>query len=195
MRRAIALAEVLALALTLAAGAPAGAAPIPYTYDPEGSAVGFEADFGPTPIRGRMPVVGIDLAIDFDRVADSHVDVTLDASGAVANIPFATQAMKGASVLDTANHPEIRFESTRVAPAGDGRATITGRVTIRGVTREVALDAVIYRAPGTDPGERDDLKILISGAVSRAEFGATGFPDMVGDTVRLKILAHIRRAD
>lgn len=193
MHRAIAKATLVVLSLLL--GASAGAAPIPYTYDPEGSAVGFEVDFGPTPIRGRMPVAGIDLAIDFDRVANSHVDVTLDPNGAVANIPFATQAMKGASVLDTANHPEIRFESTRVAPAGDGRATITGRVTLRGVTREVVLDAVIYRPPGSDPGERDDLKILISGAMSRADFGATGFPDMVGDTVRLKILAHIRRAD
>lgn len=182
----------LALALVAAASA-AAAAPVSYRYDAEGSTVGFEADFGKTPIRGQMPVADITLAIDFDRVAASHVEVTLDAASARANIPFATQAMKGGSVLATADHPEIRFESNSVRPTESG-AEITGRLTIRGVTRDATLDAVLYRPPGSDPDERDDLKILITGAVSRAAYGATGFADLVGDEVRLKILAHIRRA-
>ena len=185
--------RALFLALTLVAGLPALAAPIPYQYDAEGSIVGFEADFGTTPIRGQMPVADITLALDFDRVAASHVEVTLDAAAARANIPFATQAMTGDSVLATTDHPEIRFESTSVRPTETG-AEITGRLTIRGVTRDATLAAVLYRAPGSDPGERDDLKILITGTVSRSAFGATGFPDLVGDEVRLKILAHIRRA-
>lgn len=186
--------RALLLALTLAAAAPALAAPIPYRYDAEGSIVGFEADFGPTPIRGQMPVADITLALDFDRVAASHVEVTLDAAAARANIPFATEAMKGENVLATTDHPQIRFESTSVRPTETG-AEIAGRLTIRGVTREATLDAVLYRPPGSDPDARDDLKILITGTVSRSAFGATGFADLVGDEVRLKILAHIRRAD
>lgn len=182
------------LAFLVCLAAPAGAAPVPYAYDPEGSAVGFEADFGQTVLRGRMPVDGITVAIDFDRVSASHVTVTLDAGAAAMNNPFATQAIKGDSVLAAKAHPQIRFASTRVAGRSDGHVAVTGTLTIRGVTREVTLDAVLYRPPGSDPTARDDLKILITGAVSRAAFGATGFADMVGDTVRLKILAHIRRA-
>ena len=92
------------------------------------------------------------------------------------------------------DHPEIRFESTRVASAGQGRVAVTGRATIRGVTREVTLDAVLYRPPGSDPGARDDLTVLITGTISRAAFGASGHAGSVGDTVRLRILLHVRRA-
>ncbi len=171
----------------------AHAAALTYVLDTEGSAVGFETDFGQTPIRGRMPVVSADLSLDFDRAAASHVKVILSADAARASFPFATEAMKGASVLDTRRYPQIRFESTKVTPTDTG-ATLTGLITIRGVTREVTLDARLYRPEGSAPGHRENLSILLTGKVSRAAFGATGFADMVGDEVRLKILARIRRA-
>ncbi|MGB3315459.1 MAG: YceI family protein [Albidovulum sp.] len=171
----------------------AHAAPLSYVLDTEGSAVGFETDFGKTPIRGRMPVTSAELSLDFDHAAASHVTVTLSADNARASFPFATQAMKGNSVLDTGSHPEIRFESTKVRPTDTG-ASVTGLITIRGVTREVTLDARLYRPDGTTPGHRENLSILLTGKVNRSDFGATGFPDMVGDEVRLKILARIRRA-
>lgn len=170
----------------------AHAAALTYVLDTEGSAVGFETDFGQTPIRGRMPVTMARLSLDFDHAAASHVVVTLNADRARASFPFATQAMKGASVLDTRRHPEIRFESTKVRPTATG-ASVTGLITIRGVTREITLDARLYRPEGSQPGHRDNLSILLTGKVSRAAFGATGFADMVDDEVRLKILARIRR--
>ncbi|MDI3335313.1 YceI family protein [Defluviimonas aestuarii] len=171
----------------------AHAAALTYVLDREGSAVGFETDFGQTPIRGRMPVTSADLSLDFDRAAASHVEVTLNADAARASFPFATQAMKGGSVLDTGRYPEIHFESTRVRPTDTG-AAVTGLLTIRGVTREITLDARLYRPEGTEVGHRENLSILLTGKVSRSDFGATGFADMVGDEVRLKILARIRRA-
>lgn len=171
----------------------AHAAALSYVLDTDGSAVGFETDFGQTPIRGRMPVTTARLSLDFDHAAASHVVVTLNADRARASFPFATQAMKGATVLDTSRYPEIRFESTSVR-ATDTGATVTGLITIRGVTREITLDARLYRPEGSTPGHRETLSILLTGKVSRTAFGATGFADMVGDEVRLKILARIRRA-
>lgn len=170
----------------------ANAAALTYVLDTAGSTVGFETDFGQTPIRGRMPVTAARLSLDFDHAAASEVEVTLRADRAKASFPFATEAMKGASVLDTRRHPEIRFVSTAVRRTDTG-AAITGRITIRGVTRDITLDARLYRPKGSRPGERDNLSILLTGTVSRAAFGATGFSDMVGDEVRLKIFARIRR--
>ena len=190
MRRRLFLATILAIVIA----PPAVAAPIPYAYDPEGSAVTAEVDYGPVVVRARLPVAEADLAIDFEKVANSRFAVTLRADRARSNISFAARAIMGESVLDAADHPEIRFESTRVASAGQGRVAVTGRATIRGVTREVTLDAVLYRPPGSDPGARDDLTVLITGTISRAAFGASGHAGSVGDTVRLRILLHVRRA-
>lgn len=191
MRRRSVLATILILVPGFAG--PAAAAPVAYAYDPEGSAVTAEADYGPVAVRARLPVASASLAIDFDQVANSRFAVTLRADRASSNLPFAAGVIKGESVLDAANHPEIRFESSRVAAAGPGRIAVTGRATIRGTTREVTLDAVIYRRPGSAAGERDDLTVLITGTISRAAFGASGHAESVGDTVRLRLLLHIRR--
>ena len=120
----------LAAALLLALAGPALSAPASYVLEPTASSVGFETDFGPDRITGRMPVTRADLTIDFDQVSNSTVAVTIDVQNAEASFPFAAQAMKGPKVLDAKTWPEITFASTSVRPAGDG-ATVDGNVTIR----------------------------------------------------------------
>ena len=78
--------------------------------------------------------------------------MTLDVSGAEASFPFAAQAMKGPKVLDAREFPTIGFQSTAVKAEGDG-AQVKGNITIRGVTRPIILDAVIYRQQGTVAGD------------------------------------------
>jgi polyisoprenoid-binding protein YceI len=183
-----------ALGLACALPVMALAAPADYVLEPDRSTVGFETDFGPDLITGRMPVSEADLTLDFDRAANSTVAVTLDVSQAEASFPFAAQAMKGPKVLDAASHPTIRFESTSVAAEGSG-ARVSGKLTIRGVTRPASLRAEIYQQTGSAPGDLSHLTVRLTGAVLRSDFGATGWSDMVGDEVRLDILARIARKD
>jgi polyisoprenoid-binding protein YceI len=72
---------------------------------------------------------------------------------------------------------------------------VVGNLTIRGVTRPVRLAAQLYRQKGTAEGDRSRLSIRLTGSVSRAAFGATGWADLVGDTVAIDILARIARAE
>ena len=181
------------LALILAAS-PVLATPHVYHLQPELSSVGFETDFGPDKINGTMPITKADLTLDFARVGASKVAVTLNAAGAQASFPFATQAMQGPKVLDTGEFPEISFVSTAVKPEGQA-ATVTGNITIRGVTQPASFHAEIYRQQGTEDGDLSHLTIRLTGAVARSTFGAVGWRDMVGDEVRLNILARIERAD
>ncbi len=184
-----------ALILTLITSATcARAETLRYRLEADKSDVGFEVNWGEGVISGRMPVASADLALDFDKVAASRVRVEIEPARASANVPFAREAMVGASVLDTANHPLIRFESTAVRARGDG-AEVQGNVTIRGVTRPVTLAAMIYRPQGSEPGARDRLSILLTGSVSRSAFGAAGWAGTVGDEVRLRILARIARIE
>lgn len=189
-----ALARVLAFALTLfLPTAHAQAGPIDYLLDPEGSKVGFEVAFNQGTVRGTMPVAAAEVTLDFDTAARSHARVIVNAAAASANVPFAIQAMKSQGVLDTARFPEITFDSTGFRRSGD-TAEVTGNLTIRDVTRPVTLAARIFRPKGTDQGYRDALAVQLTGTVLRSDFGATGFADLVGDSVTLKILARIVRA-
>lgn len=183
-----------AFLLLLLLASPAAAAPASYVLEPEKSSVGFETDFGPDHITGKMPVLRADLVLDFDHVAACKVDVAVDVTGADASFPFAAQAMKGPKVLDAASYPQITFVSTAVRAKGEG-AEVDGILTIRGISKPVQMQAVIWRQKGHEAGDLSHLTVRLTGAVMRSAFGATGWADMVGDQVRLDIMARIARVD
>jgi polyisoprenoid-binding protein YceI len=181
-----------ALIIAILTSQTALAAPAQYTLDVTQSQVGFEADFGPDKITGDMPVTRADLILDFDRAANSKVSVALDVSNAKASFPFAAQALKGPKVLDARQFPTITFQSRSVTAEGSG-ARVVGDVTIRGITRPVTLTASIFRQTGSAPGDLSRLTIRLTGTVRRSQFDAIGWSDMVGDEVRLDVLARVIR--
>ncbi len=166
-----------------------------YALEYDQSQVMFAVDFGSDEIKGQMPVAEADLKLDFSNPARSTVNVSVDASQADTGVDFATQAMKGPDVLDTAHSPLLSFVSRRVTETGEpGGAQIEGDITVRGVTRPIILDAVLYRPQGSVEGDLTNLTIVLTGALSRTDFGADGWKDFVGDEVRLTIRAHIHQA-
>ena len=66
-------------------------------------------------------------------------------------------------------------------------------MTIRGVARAAVLHATLFRPHGSQPTDLSLLTIHLTGAVLRSDFGAVGWSDMVGDQVRLDIVAQIAR--
>jgi polyisoprenoid-binding protein YceI len=185
---------IAALILLIPTVGPALAKPVPYQLSPDASIVGFEADFGADKIHGQFPVTAASVAIDFQDLAKTTVNVSLDAASAVASFPFAAQAMKGPKVLDTHDFPTITFRSTKVTADGDA-ARIDGAITIRGQTRPLTMMAQLYQVQGETPGDYRQLTITLTGALSRSAFGATGWADMVGDEVRIHVIARIDRTE
>ena len=168
----------------------ASAATTAYHLDPTASTVAFETDFGPDLITGSIPLDKADLSLDFDNVTNCTVAVALDVTGAKASFPFAAQALKGPKVLDAKDYPRMTFESTSVKGAGTA-ADVTGKLTIRGVTRTVTFKAQLFRPQGSAATDLDHLTVKLTGRVHRSDFGATGWSDMVGDEVRIIITARI----
>lgn len=181
-------------AVAVAFALPAGAEPRAYMLETDESRVEFGYTLMGNPGTGTMPVRRADLVIDFNALDRSSARVTLDAAAARTGAVFVTEALKGGSVLDTDTHPAVTFVSRSFAKAGDG-ARIAGDVTIRGVTRPLTLEAEIYRRRGSEPGDLSRLTVLLTGAIDRRDFGASGFPDMVAPEVRLRIVARLRQAD
>ncbi len=50
---------------------------------------------------------------------------------------------RSAEVLDAARHPRIVFEARGFQPSGEGRFRIPGRLTIRGIARELELSVAV----------------------------------------------------
>lgn len=189
-------ASLMLAALFLPPLARRGAArPVRYRLDPAGSRVAFTFRMAGLMQTGTMPVRAAGIFIDPANLAASRVDVTLDAAAARAGPDYATAAMHSPGVLDTARFPTIRFRSTRATPGPDGRlsggASLRGLLTIRDVTRPVVLAAALYRPRGSAADALGSLTVHLGGEVSRRAFGATGYAEIVADTVGLDIRARI----
>ena len=171
----------------------------PYRLVPSGTSVDFTFDLSGIAQSGTMPIQSADIQIDLADLANSRVNVILNVARARTRLPFARKPMLSAEVLDAARFPTIHFVSTQIQLGEGGRisrgAKVTGDLTLRGVTRPITLQAELYRRPGSAADSLDDLSIRLTGALNRHDFGASGFADLVQDTVGLDIRAEIKRVE
>lgn len=131
--------------------------------------------------------------------ADAHIRFEADVDSITTNNEQRDGHLKSADFFDAANHPKLSFVSTSVVPRGAGVYQVMGDMTIRGTTRSVVLD-VTYN--GTVKGFDGNVAAFeISGKLNRQEFGLrwnalteTGGV-VVGDEVRLEIVAELKTAD
>jgi polyisoprenoid-binding protein YceI len=122
----------------------------------------------------------------------ASVEAVIDASSIETGVADRDAHLKSADFLDAASHPELRFRSQRVETLGGDRLRVVGDLTIRGVTREVALD-VEYAGRTRDPWGNERAGLTAKTSIDRKDFGlkwnqlleAGGL--MVGDRVDIEI--------
>jgi polyisoprenoid-binding protein YceI len=94
--------------------------------------------------------------------------------------------------FDAANHPKITFKSTAIEPKGDGEYLVRGDITIRGVTKPIALD-VEYRGTSKSPYGQTLAGIGVTGSLNRKDFGVSFNAPLetggvvVGEKVKLEL--------
>jgi polyisoprenoid-binding protein YceI len=120
----------------------------------------------------------------------SSVSVSIDAASIDTNVPLLDKMVKSASLLDVERYPEIRFVSTKFERTGESRGTLTGNLTIHGVTQPVTLD-VTFNGFARDPlTKKDTLGFSAEGQFSRAKFGLATWYPAVGDDIHVRIQAE-----
>ncbi len=80
--------------------------------------------------------------------------------------------LKSADFFDAAQFPKLTFETTSFEHIGGDRYTIHGNITIKGVTKPIALSAV-YGGNMTDFYGNDKVGFEMEGKINRQDFGLT----------------------
>ncbi len=167
-----------------------------YELVPQGSKVSFIFTTGTTRQTGTVPVQTADISVDTANLTRSKATVTADIRKVTSGLIFMTQAIKSPELLDAANHPTVRFQSSAIRLGSRGRisegAEIDGDLTLRGVTRKITLQALLSRPAGTPPDDLSVLFIQLNGHLNRQDFGASGYAGLAEDRVDLDIRAEIR---
>ncbi len=87
---------------------------------------------------------------DPEHPEHSRVEVVIDIASLDTNHPERDRHLRGADFFDVASHPLATFVSTGWQELGEGRARLTGKLNLRGITRPVVLE-VTHMGHGRDP--------------------------------------------
>jgi polyisoprenoid-binding protein YceI len=107
-----------------------------------------------------------------EKPEDSWVELRIDAASITTDNDTRDNHLRSGDFLDLENHPAITFRSTNVELLGDDRLRVTGDITIRGVTREIVLDAE-YVGMAKDAYGRDRVAFSARTEIDRDDFGVS----------------------
>jgi polyisoprenoid-binding protein YceI len=98
------------------------------------------------------------------------------------------KAALASNLLNGARYPDAVFVSDRIEPLGEGRATLHGTLTLRGVSQPIALDTALNALKRHPlPPFRRTVGFSARGMLSRKAFGIDAWPSVIGDEVELRI--------
>jgi polyisoprenoid-binding protein YceI len=101
------------------------------------------------------------------------VDVVIDASSIETGIDARDAHLRAGDYLDVKHYPDITFQAQPVGPAADGRRRLVGQLTLKGRTREVALD-IEDNGIRRDGWGNDRAGFLARTVLNRRHLGLTG---------------------
>lgn len=143
-----------------------------YTLDPSHTEVGFVARHAMvTKVRGYFRDLEGTLEIA-ENFADSKVSATMRTASVDSGSADRDGHLKSADFFDVEQFPEITFVSKRVQDIDGGNFELVGDLTIKGVTKEVALQAT-YDGTAQDPFGNVRAGFTAVTTVDREEWGLT----------------------
>lgn len=122
-------------------------------------------------VTGRFSAIQGTISLDEQEPANSHATVTISAASVETHMGKRDKHLRTADFFDVEQYPTLTFTSTHIAPIdrATGRYRVVGDLTVRGVTRDVALDARYTPAQGGWPTRR--IALTLTGALNRRDFG------------------------
>lgn len=144
-----------------------------WNFDPTHSAISFTVRHMVfAKVRGRFASWSGNLKLDPNDLSQSQVSVEIDAASIDTGVADRDTHLRSPDFFDVESFPKLSFRSTRVEALGGARYRIHGELTIRDVTREVALETE-YAGTGKDPWGNERAAFSASTSVNRKDFGLT----------------------
>lgn len=163
-----------------------------YEVDPVHTNVGFSVShLLISKVSGRFTKFTGTIRLDEKDPAKSSIQGTILISSITTNDEKRDTHLKSPDFFDVETYPEITFVSSHVEKRGNGYLA-RGKLTIRGITKEVEMPVVIS-GPIRDPWGNTKLGIEASLKINRQDFGVSwnqtldGGGVVVGDEVEIRI--------
>lgn len=167
-----------------------------YTLDPTHTDVLVEwTHFGFSKPSAHFGITEGKLVYDADDASKSSVEVTIPVTAIDTFVPKLDEHLKGADFFDAGKFPTATFKSTSVAAAGTNKLTVTGDLTVKGITKPVTLDVTLNGAGEHPMAKKQAIGFSATGTLKRTDFGVGAYAPNVSDDVQLRITTEGTLAD
>jgi polyisoprenoid-binding protein YceI len=158
-----------------------------YSVDPNHTSATFSFQhLGFSRFHGKIPAQSG--TITLDRAQKSgNIEVVFDLAGVATAVPKFDGHLRSKDFFEVDKNPTATFKSNKVTFKGDEPASVTGNLTIKGITKPVTLQLTSFNC-GPHPME----KVPACGAnaaakINRSDFGLSYALPVVKDEIALDI--------
>ena len=172
-----------------------------WTIDPAHSNVEFAVkQLMISTVKGRFGDVKCTVRLDEGTPANTQVEIEISTGSVDTRSEQRDAHLRSADFFEVDRFPTMKFKSKRVQGDTTGEFKLIGDLTIRDVTREIALDAE-FTGRGRDPWGGERLGFEAKGKINRKEYGLTwnlaleagGW--VVGEDIKLDIEVELVKQD
>ena len=181
MRKLIITAALIVLPLTAFSTFAAS-----YTIDPAHTFPRFKINhLGFSTMMGQFNSTKGSLTYD-EAKGTGSVDITIDANSIYTAHEKRDKHLRSPDFLNTAEFPEVTYKSTK-ANVKNGKGTIEGNLTMKGVTKPVTLTVTDMKCGEHPFNKKQMCGFDATATIKRSDFGVKYGLPAIGDEMQLMI--------
>jgi polyisoprenoid-binding protein YceI len=116
---------------------------------PAQSEVGFVIKQMGVPVEGRFKKFDAQIALDPAKPETGKIAFTIDIASATMGSPEPDAELPKATWFNTAKFPQATFQSTSIKGLGGGKFEVTGKLAIKGSTRDAVVPVSLTQSGAT----------------------------------------------
>jgi polyisoprenoid-binding protein YceI len=124
-----------------------------------------------TNVRGEFTKLEGNVSWDPSKPEATQIEAVIDVASISTREEKRDGHLKSPDFFDVEKYPKITFKSKSVKAKGADELSVTGDLSIHGVTKEVVLDVEGPSAPSTDPFGNVRVGATASTKIKREDFG------------------------
>lgn len=132
-------ARLLSCLMLVAVAAPAIAAPAKWNVDPTKSSLTFVVEVNGQQVTGKFTAFGALIAFDPADLANSSAKITIDMTAAKSGDATRDAMLLKPDWFNVLDFPQAIYQTTAFVAKGGSAYEAQGKLTLKGVTKDVAL--------------------------------------------------------
>jgi polyisoprenoid-binding protein YceI len=135
------------------------------------------------PVEGHFKKFDTQITFEPTRPEASKIAFTVDIASATIGVPETDAELPKATWFNTAKFPQATFQSTSVKGLGAGKFEVSGKLSIKGASRDVVIPIALVQAGATTTAIGTFALKRLTFKIGENEWADTS---MVADDVQVK---------